>query len=239
MLLRCSPFPKAVWTQIGGGSSGDGPTWAWAGESLRDPGLGAAPPQKKMLELACCSQHPLTPQVRLSGPAPAGPQSSFWNSSRRGRGGGRTKGVGCCFRSPPVARSPSSQLEGLEDWPEPTPLPSELCQPLPARRALERQASPNPLVSKPCQRPPEATLEPKAKEQKSKDEALDTVPTGPGGSREEELGGSPARTAKVSAFPTPPGWPPASACSPQDTQTPTQTGLGKLAHAEGSTSSNP
>ena len=55
--------------------------------------------------------------------------------------------------------------------PEPAPLPSTPSQP---GRALERQASPNPLVSKPCRRPPEATLEPKAKEQKSKDEALDT-----------------------------------------------------------------
>ena len=30
------------------------------------------------------------------------------------------------------------------------------------------------------------------------------VPTGPGGSREEELGGSPVSTAKASPFPTPP-----------------------------------
>lgn len=70
-------------------------------------------------------------------------------------------------------------------------------------RALKKQASRNALVGKPAGalpeawsppkgQLPEATPEPRAQEQKSKDEALDTGAHRPRGSREKELGGSPA-----------------------------------------------
>lgn len=50
-----------------------GAAWAWAGESLQEPG--PEQPWKKTLELACCYQHPLTPRVGLLSPATALPQS--------------------------------------------------------------------------------------------------------------------------------------------------------------------
>lgn len=79
---------------------------------------------------------------------------------------------------------------------------------------------------------------PKAHGQKSRMKHWTQVPAGRG-SREEELGESPA---KEPALPLPhptPAWPPASASSPQDTQTPTQTWLGKLTRPVGSKCSNP
>lgn len=59
---------------------------------------------------------------------------------------------------------------------------------------------------------PENPAEPKGKEQRSQDEALDTGTSTPRG--------------RCSSVPEPtPGWPPASACSLRNPQTPTQTWL--------------
>lgn len=58
------------------------------------------PPQKNILELACSSQHPLTPQVGLPGPAPAGRRSPFWNSSRQSPGRWEGEGSGLLFSEP-------------------------------------------------------------------------------------------------------------------------------------------
>lgn len=65
-------------------------------------------------------------------------------------GGGRAKGVGCCFRSPPAAHSPTAQLEGSSSSegregeprfsaatlaPSPPPFLQSFCHPLPARES--------------------------------------------------------------------------------------------------------
>lgn len=51
MLLRCSTFPKSVWTQIQGRGSGKGQAWAWQGRACKSQAQ--EKPKKKTPELAC------------------------------------------------------------------------------------------------------------------------------------------------------------------------------------------
>ena len=81
---------------------------------------------------------------------------------------------------------------------------------------------------------PSRGYHPGAREQKSKDEALDTgAPTGQGSAR-GRAGRVTSQKSPRFSLPNPtPGWLPTSASSPQDPQTPAQTWLRKLPHPAG------
>lgn len=102
-------------------------------------------------------------------------------------------------RAPPCVSATPSQPEKLwKGGPHPISQRASPAGALPSAPGLPLQRGTGPA---PARKPRKA----KAKEQRSQsEEALDTGAAGPGGSREEELGGSPASTADASRPPTPP-----------------------------------
>lgn len=164
------------------------------------------PPIRPAWPSPCPSSEPKSGLEGASPPHPGTPAGHFWEgrtrkwaacspTAQREGQGNRAKGLGEASSNEAGAGAAAAGHKNAERNPG-SPQPQLACspQPYPSRvsathsrpeKALERQASPTPLASKPCQALPgawclpkgqllEATLEPKAKEQKSKEEALDT-----------------------------------------------------------------